>query len=72
MKKVTKDQLLAILREITIRIENDDSYQGTISWDFIGSVDDPDELSLEEDEVQVEARYRIGNQTWGQGSVRII
>lgn len=61
--KVTKEQLIAILKDIINRIEHDDSFQGNIGYD-----------ALAEDcnigEFVVEGGYRFGNSD-GQGCMSI-
>lgn len=64
--KINKTTLLALLADICKRIEEDDSFEGSISWSCM-----IEEIPCERHEFEVEARYRYGNQE-GQGGTRII
>lgn len=62
--KITKEDLLAILRGLVEGIELDDSYEGRISYSCIDEECGPDEF-------MVEAVYRVDNR-YGQGGMNII
>lgn len=69
---LTKEQLLAVLEEVQALVAADDSFEGSLSYEFpwhteIGdSADDPDGPGF-----RVQASYRMGN-SMGQGGIRMI
>lgn len=62
--KQSKKQLIAVFRDILNGLENDDSFQGNISYDAM--VD-----GLEREEFEVTGCYRVGN-SMGQGGVVLL
>lgn len=69
---MTKDQLLAVLDDIKSLISEDDSFEGSLSYEFPWSkeagdpADDPKGNGF-----RVQASYRMGN-SMGQGGLRMI
>lgn len=70
---VTKEQLLAVLDEVKALVEDDDSFEGSLSYELpwakeIGyPVDDP----IGRPGFRLRASYRVGN-SMGQGGLRMI
>jgi hypothetical protein len=61
----SKEELLATLDDIRARLAADDSFEGSLSWEFPWP-DDPDGQGF-----RVRASFRIGN-SMGQGGMRMI
>lgn len=61
---LTKGQLLAILEDIRTVVANDDSFEGSFSYEFPDDDDPPNGF-------RVRASYRTGN-SMGQGGMRMI
>lgn len=68
MTKLYKLDLLRHLQAVIVHVESSDSFQGTISYDFIGSSDDPE---LGPGECMVSGGYRVGN-LQGQGGMVVV
>ncbi len=64
MKKIAKEDLLMILRDMIACVEQDDSYEGSIEYSCIHD-------ACQKDEFMVRASYRIGNSE-GQGGCRMV
>lgn len=62
--KLTTQQLLTILEDISQCIKEEDSYEGSIQYTCITE-------GLKRDEWEVKGAYRIGNFA-GQGGMRIL
>lgn len=59
VRVVSKEELLDLLRHITLCVEADDSFEGMITW------------SATREGFEVSGAYRFGNSE-GQGSVRLL
>lgn len=62
--KMSKDELIEVLKEILGRVVADDSFGGFLEYDYMHE-------DLEGQEIYVKASYRIGN-SMGQGGLRMI
>lgn len=65
MEPVTKDQLVAVLTDVLVRVQAGDSFEGFINYLMPEPGDGPEICA------RLEARYRMGNLD-GQGSMRMI
>lgn len=63
-KRLTKQELIAVLRDLTESIAADDSFEGSLEFTCM----DP---GCAVGEFMVQASYRIGNSE-GQGGMRIV
>ena len=63
---MTREELAAVLRDILARVENGDSFEGSIEYlmDYTIDADQPADF-------MVRGSYRTGN-TMGQGGVRLV
>lgn len=78
MKKIiptymTKDQLLVILDDIKTLVSKDDSFEGSLSYEFPWSTElgDPTDDPKGGNGFRVKASYRTGN-SMGQGGMRMV
>lgn len=74
--KVSRNELVGILKAITASIEARDSFEGSITYSCMDGIfgpntEDVDPLTLERDEFFIGGVYRVGN-SLGQGGVNFL
>ena len=71
-ERMTYQRLAAELRAMADAVESGDSLEGFIEYLMPCPATDEEDASIGPDDVDVTARYRIGNREHGQGFMHIV
>lgn len=68
---MTKEQLIGVLDDMKALVAGDDSFEGSMSYEFPWSTENGDPVDDPRGGFRVRASYRTGN-SMGQGGMRMI